>query len=71
MPFTSQDRAAISIFITGMQHEKDTKRNFAKLTEKYTQPEMEALIGRYEDAGVLTREDARYLVKKIGMMYEK
>ena len=71
MPFTSQDRAAIAVFMTSMQHERDTKRNFAKLTDSYTQPEMEALIGRYEDAGILTREDARYLIKKISKIYVK
>ena len=69
--FTNQDRAAIAVFMTSMQHERDTKRNFAKLTDTYTQPEMEALIGRFEDAGVLTREDTRYLVKKVSKMYEK
>lgn len=71
MPFTHQDRAAIGLFLTDVQHHKDVKRNFKALSEKYTQAEMLQLVDKLEKTGILTREDAQYLVHRIEKIFEQ
>jgi hypothetical protein len=70
MTITNHEREAVGAFLSDVQHQRDIKRKFAAIAEKFNEAQLLQLVEKLRKSGILAADEAEYLAKKIATVYK-